>query len=54
MRFLAIFQTGKIRVLKTAILAIFGHFLAARFLAMRAEFRFNDLKRKSAKKLYKF
>ncbi len=53
MQFLIDFQTGIFWVLKMRFLSIFMNFLAARAQPERAEFRFNDLKRKSAKKLYK-
>ena len=46
MRFLPIFQTSIFWVRKIAKIAIFVNFLAARAQPERAEFRFNDLKRK--------
>ena len=51
---LGIFQTSIFRVSKTAKIAIFQNFSAARALAQRAEFCFSDLKRKIVtKKLQK-
>ena len=43
MQFLAVFQTQFLPVPKTVKNCIFRNFLAARTLAMRAEFRFNTL-----------